>query len=453
MFKKILVANRGAVAARIIRALQDSGIQSVAVYSHADADLPYIAQADERVCIGEAVARQSYLNVDAIVNAACATGADAIHPGYGFLSENAEFARKVMQAGKVFIGPAAKWIESMGHKTQARELMKQHAMPMCQSSQVLHGDLAQQSRQAAAVGFPLLIKPAAGGGGIGMLSVHSPEQLPAALEKARGLAQRSFGNGQLYAEQLFERPRHIEFQIIADNYGNAIHLFERDCSIQRRHQKVIEEAGAPAIERATILSMADTAAHIMKTIQYNNIGTIETLYDQNRGFSFLEMNTRLQVEHGVTEEVTGVDIVKSQIALAAGQRLSDVIPADLQPPKGHAIQARIYAEDPWRWIPSPGLLEVFRLSAGPGIRIETGYAEGNRISPYYDPMIAKVIAHGANRRQAIARLSEALSDSVVEGIKTNIPFLVAALQDNDFQEGKIHTQLADDIVKRQTVHA
>ncbi len=453
MFKKILVANRGAVAARIIRALQESGIQSVAVYSHADADLPYIAQANERVCIGEAVARQSYLNMDAIVNAACVTGADAIHPGYGFLSENAEFARKVMQAGKIFIGPAAKWIESMGHKTQARELMKQHAMPMCQSSHVLHGDLAQQSRQAATVGFPLLIKPAAGGGGIGMISVHSPEQLPASLEKARGLAQRSFGNGELYAEQLFVRPRHIEFQIIADNYGNATHLFERDCSIQRRHQKVIEEAGAPAIDRATILSMADTAAHIMKTIQYNNIGTIETLYDQNQGFSFLEMNTRLQVEHGVTEEVTGVDIVKSQIALAAGQRLSDVVPADRQPPKGHAIQARIYAEDPWRWIPSPGLLKVFRLSAGPGIRIESGYAEGNRISPYYDPMIAKVIAYGADRQQAIARLSEALSGSVVKGIKTNIPFLVAALQDDDFQEGKIHTQLADDIVKRQTVHA
>lgn len=451
MFKKVLVANRGAVAARIIRTLQQLGIQSVAVYSEADADLPYVLQADERMCIGAPSPLQSYLNMEAIMSAAHATGADAIHPGYGFLSENAAFARRTQQAGLTFIGPAAKWIESMGHKTQARDLMMQHRMPMCGSSDVLQGSLAQQCLQAGKVGFPLLIKPAAGGGGIGMVSVSSPEQLKAALEKARGLAQRSFGNGEVYAEQLFVRPRHIEFQIIADNYGNATHLFERDCSIQRRHQKVIEEAGAPAIDRATVLSMADKAVDIMKAIEYNNIGTIETLYEPDRGFSFLEMNTRLQVEHGVSEEVTGMDIVKIQIALAAGMRLCEVMPEHRPAPRGHAIQARIYAEDPWRGIPCPGQLNVFRLSTGSGIRIETGYGEGNRISPYYDPMIAKVIAYGTDREQAIERLSEALSDSSIEGIKTNIPFLVTTLADPDFRDGKTHTQLANEIIQREAI--
>ena len=446
MFKKVLVANRGAVAARIIRALREMGIPSVAVYSEADSDLPYLAEADEKVSIGASPATQSYLNIDAILAAASATKADALHPGYGFLSENPEFARRVIQAGLIFIGPSPEWIESMGHKTQARKLMMKHDMPMCQSSEVLQGNLQEKCRRAADIGFPLLIKPAAGGGGIGMIAVHSPEALPEALEKAEGLAQRSFGSAELYAERLFVRPRHIEFQIIADNYGNATHLFERDCSIQRRHQKVIEEAGAPAIDPHEITAMTDSIVRIMKDIKYNNIGTVETLYDADAGFSFLEMNTRLQVEHGVSEEVTGVDIVKSQIALAAGKGLFDVVPKDLGAPKGHAIQARIYAEDPWRSIPSPGLLKVFRMPKGPGIRIETGYGEGNRVSPYYDPMVAKIIAHGSDRDSAIDTLRDALLSTQIEGIKTNIPFLLAALSDPTFCQGIVHTNLASEII-------
>ncbi|RZT99673.1 acetyl-CoA carboxylase biotin carboxylase subunit [Advenella incenata] len=446
VFKKILVANRGAVAARIIRAARQMGIDCAVVYSEADADLPYVRQAEEKICIGPPAAADSYLNMDKILAAAQSASVDAIHPGYGFLSENAEFAARAQRAGLVFIGPSPHWIESMGHKTRARELMAQHNMPMCRSSGILQGTAEQQCIQAASAGFPLLIKPAAGGGGIGMIAVHEASALPAALEQATSLAQRSFGNSQLYAERLFAQPRHIEFQIMADNFGNAMHLFERDCSIQRRHQKVIEEAGAPAIDRATLVSMADTAVRIMENVKYNNIGTVETLYDQQTGFSFLEMNTRLQVEHGVTEAVTGIDIVQSQIALAAGKRLHEVIPNRPQAPIGHAIQVRIYAEDPWRFTPSPGLLSVFRLGQGAGIRIETGYAEGTRVSPFYDPMIAKVIAHGDTRRQAIERLRSALSDSVIEGIKTNIPFLLAALEYPDFCQGQVHTQLAQNIV-------
>ena len=448
MFRKILVANRGAVAARIIRAAQEMDIECVVVYSEADADLPYVRAAKEKICLGAPPPTDSYLNMDKMLSAAQSAGVDAIHPGYGFLSENAEFARRVARAGLVFIGPGAQWIESMGHKTRARELMAQHGMPMCPSSDILQGTPAQQGRQAAAVGFPLLIKPAAGGGGIGMIAVHEPAALPDALEHATSLAQRSFGNAQLYAERLFAQPRHIEFQIMADNYGNAMHLFERDCSIQRRHQKVIEEAGAPAVDRSTLMAMADSAVRIMQNVGYNNIGTVETLYDKQTGFSFLEMNTRLQVEHGVSEAVTGVDIVKSQIALAAGKRLQQVIPNPPQSPDGHAIQVRIYAEDPWRFTPSPGLLKVFRLGQGPGIRIETGYAEGTRVTPYYDPMIAKVIAHGASRHHAIELLRSALSDSVIEGIRTNLPFLLAALEDPDFCQGRVHTQLTQDIIKR-----
>ncbi|MGO1767066.1 biotin carboxylase [Advenella sp. S44] len=448
MFKKILVGNRGAVAARIIRAAQDMDIECVVVYSEADADLPYVRQAKEKICIGGPAPIDSYLNIDKMLSAAQSCRVDAIHPGYGFLSENAEFARRVERAGLVFIGPSAQWIESMGHKTRARELMAHHGMPMCPSSGLLHGPSEQQCRQAADVGFPLLIKPAAGGGGIGMVAVHEPAALPGAIEHASRLAQRSFGNAQLYVERLFTQPRHIEFQIMADNYGNAIHLLERDCSIQRRHQKVIEEAGAPAVQRGTMMSMADTAARIMQTVKYNNIGTVETLYDEQTGFSFLEMNTRLQVEHGVTEAVTGIDIVKSQIALAAGKRLQEVIPSSPEAADGHAIQVRIYAEDPWRFTPSPGLLTIFRLGQGPGIRIETGYEEGSRVSPYYDPMIAKVIAHGASRHHAIELLRSALLGTVIEGIRTNIPFLLAALEDPDFCLGRVHTQLAQDIVRQ-----
>nr|MBF0685613.1 biotin carboxylase [Pseudomonas sp.] len=448
MFRKVFVANRGAVAARVIRALREMDIRSALGYSEADAQLPYVAQADEAVLLGPASPAESYLHIERLIAAALSVQADAIHPGYGFLSENAEFARKVREAGMVFIGPSPQWLQAMGHKTRARETMAQHGMPMCPSSGLLTGSLAEQIEAAQAAGFPMLIKPAAGGGGIGMIPVDNAAALPEALAKARGLAERSFANGELYTERLFMRPRHIEFQIMADNFGAVQHLFERDCSLQRRHQKVIEEAGAPRVARATLDDMAGQATDILRTIGYDNIGTIETLYDPQAGFSFLEMNTRLQVEHGVTEEVTGVDIVKSQIRLAAGARLADVLSARPTEPQGHAIQARIYAEDPWRFLPSPGVLKSFNLPSSPGIRIETGFGEGNRVSSNYDPMIAKVIAHASDRTGAIGLLKDALSACNIEGVKTNIPFLIAALSDDEFRSGEVHTHLAADIVKR-----
>lgn len=448
MFRKVFVANRGAVAARVIRALREMDIRSALGYSEADAELPYVAQADEAVLLGPASPAESYLHIERVIAAALSVKADAVHPGYGFLSENAEFARRVREAGMVFIGPSPQWIEAMGHKTRARETMARQGMPMCPSSGLLSGSLAEQVEAAQAAGFPMLIKPAAGGGGIGMIPVDNADALPEALAKARGLAERSFGNGELYTERLFVRPRHIEFQIMADNFGAVQHLFERDCSLQRRHQKVIEEAGAPGVARPTLDDMARQATDILGQIGYDNIGTIETLYDPQAGFSFLEMNTRLQVEHGVTEEVTGIDIVKSQIRLAAGARLADVLDARPDQPRGHAIQARIYAEDPWRFLPSPGLLKSFELPGGPGIRVETGFGPGNRVSSNYDPMIAKVIAHGPDRAGAIALLKDALSACNIEGLKTNIPFLVAALSDDEFCDGQVHTHLAADIVKR-----
>jgi len=448
MFRKVFVANRGAVASRVIRALREMDIRSVVGYSEADADLPYVAQADEAVLIGPAPPAESYLHADRLVQAAMAAKVDAVHPGYGFLSENADFSRKVREAGMVFIGPSPQWLEAMGHKTRARETMAAYGMPMCPSSGLLSGSIPEQVEAARAAGFPMLIKPAAGGGGIGMIPVESAEALPDALAKARGLAERSFGNGELYTERLFLRPRHIEFQIMADNFGAVQHLFERDCSLQRRHQKVIEEAGAPCLARETADRMASQATHILERIGYDNIGTIETLYDSQAGFSFLEMNTRLQVEHGVTEEVTGVDIVQSQIRLAAGERLGDVLSARPSRPQGHAIQARIYAEDPWRFLPSPGILKTFDLPIGPGIRVETGFGEGNRVSSNYDPMIAKVIAHGSDRAHAIALLRDALSACRIDGLKSNIPFLLAALSDDEFCSGQVHTHLADDIVRR-----
>ncbi len=448
MFRKVFVANRGAVAARVIRALREMNIHSVVGYSEADADLPYVAQADAAVLLGPASPAESYLHIDRVIAAALSVKADAIHPGYGFLSEHAGFARKVRDAGMTFIGPSPQWIDAMGHKTRARETMARQGMPMCPSSGLLTGSLAEQIEKAQAAGFPMLIKPAAGGGGIGMIPVDHVEALPDALAKARGLAERSFGNGELYTERLFMRPRHIEFQMMADNFGAMQHLFERDCSLQRRHQKVIEEAGAPGVARAIVDQMASQATHILKTIGYDNIGTIETLYDPQAGFSFLEMNTRLQVEHGVTEEITGIDIVQSQIRLAAGARLADVLSARPAEPQGHAIQARIYAEDPWRFLPSPGVLKSFHLPSSPGIRIETGFGEGNRVSSSYDPMLAKVIAHAPNRASAIALLKDALSACNIEGVKTNIPFLVAALADDEFCGGAVHTHLANDIVKR-----
>lgn len=318
-------------------------------------------------------------------------------------------------------------------------------MPMGMSSDVLHDEKAAIAA-AEEIGYPVLIKPAGGGGGIGMLPAENEEQLVKMLARARSMAERSFGTGEVYIERLLQQPRHIEFQIVADEHGNVRHLFERDCSIQRRHQKVIEEAPAPGLTREVVLELADSAAGILARMGYNNIGTVETLHDSGGGFNFLEMNTRLQVEHGVSEEITGIDIVVAQVRSAYGHPLSDILPEDIDH-SGHAIQARVYAEDPIKFFPSPGPLDVFRPPEGDGIRVDTGFAEGGAITPYYDPMIAKVIVHGKDRDAAIALLTEALDDFAIEGIKTNIPFILAALKNEAFVSGDVHTGLAADIVE------
>ncbi len=441
MFKRILIANRGAVAARVQRAVRALGARPVIVYSEADAELPYVKEAEEAYCIGPAPVTRSYLDADAILAAARRANADAIHPGYGFLSEKASFAQAVEDAGIAFIGPRPRWLDAMGHKTRARALMAARGMPVAPSSEVLRGDLRAMVEQASILGFPLLVKPAGGGGGIGMIAVASAAELAPALEKATAIAVRTFACPDVYVERLLRQPRHVEIQILADRHGRAMHLFERDCSVQRRHQKVIEEAGAPGIDRDQLDKLADRSAAILADLGYDNIGTVETLYDPATGFSFLEMNTRLQVEHGVTEEVTGIDIVTAQIRLAAGAALDEVVPH--QPRlTGHALQMRVYAEDPVRFIPSPGVLRVFALPVDSEIRVETGYAQGCRVTPFYDPMLAKIIVHGVDRRDAIARARDALSRTMIEGIKTNLAFLDRVLCSTEFTQARHDTHLS-----------
>lgn len=445
MFTKVVVANRGAVAARIIRALRQMNIRSVAVCSEADATLPYLAQADEVYAIGPAPAMSSYLDHDRLMSVLARSGADAVHPGYGFLSENAAFARRVIDAGAAFIGPSPRWIEAMGHKTRARELMARHGMPMSPSSGLLDDHTESISAAARAIGYPVLIKPAAGGGGIGMVPARDEVSLLAAIAQARSVSQKSFGNGELYLEKLIERPRHIEFQILADKAGNACHLFERDCSVQRRHQKVIEESPAPLLPRRDMEATAERIAGLLQDMGYDVIGTAETLFGADGTCNFLEMNTRLQVEHAVTEAITGVDLVMAQIRLAAGESLAAVIP-DRPRVNGHAIEVRVYAEDPVRFFPSPGKLEVFELPQGDGVRVETGYAQSSTVTPYYDPLLAKIIVHAPDRTSAIRQMSQALRATEVRGVKTNIPFALQVLDDELFQLGHIHTGLGTDIL-------
>jgi acetyl-CoA carboxylase biotin carboxylase subunit len=445
MFRNILIANRGAIASRILRACHELGAETTIVYSPVDADLPYVKQAKRAIAIGEAPAARSYLDQKLILDAAREAGSDAVHPGYGFLSENPRFAAAVTDAGLTFIGPKASVIECMGEKTRARALMRKQGMPMARNSEPLPDEEAAILAAGEQIGFPLLVKPANGGGGIGMIAARSSGELVAAVTKARAAAQRAFGDTSVYVEQFLERPRHIEFQIAADRYGNVCHLFERDCSVQRRHQKVIEEAPAPGLPRTVVDSMAARIVPIIATLGYSTIGTVEMLYEPSTGFLFLEMNTRLQVEHAVTEEVTGIDLVQAQIRLAAGEKLAAVIP-ERPCLNGHAVEARIYAEDPVRFLPSSGPLTQFEIPHGDGIRVETGFSAGCMISPYYDPMIAKVIAHGPDRMAAIRRLAAALNEIRINGVRTNIPFLLRVLEDERFCVGHVHTALTGDIL-------
>ncbi len=447
MFQKVLVANRGAVAARVLRALHQLGIRSVAVYSEADARAPYLELSSEAHPIGPSSARDSYLNQDTLLALLKRTGADGLHPGYGFLAENAAFATRVNAAGARFIGPSPRWIDAMGHKTRARELAVEYGMPTGRGSGVLPAEPEAIKAAARAIGYPVLVKPAGGGGGIGMLPANDETELIAAVERSSSLAARGFGSAEVYLERLVARPRHVEFQVLGDAHGSLQHLFERDCSVQRRHQKVIEEAPAPNIARDAVQAMADRIAATVRNMGYDNIGTVEMLMDADGEFSFLEMNTRLQVEHGVTEEVTGVDLVKAMIRSAAGERLAAFLPRDVAI-SGHAIQARVYAEDPKNFFPSPGKLNVFRPPEDASIRIETGYAEGREVTPFYDPMLAKVIVKAASRSQAIERLVQALQAFDIQGVKHNIPAVVAILKSDAFGSGNVHTGIVNEVLAR-----
>jgi acetyl-CoA carboxylase biotin carboxylase subunit len=448
VFNKVVVANRGAVAARVLRALAEMQVHSVAVYSEADAGAPYLSMASETYEIGPAPARESYLDQDALIGVLRKSRADGLHPGYGFLSENAQFAQRVIDAGACFIGPSPRWVEAMGHKTRARTLAAGFGMPVSEGSDVLPADAEAILTAARAIGFPVLVKPAGGGGGIGMLPARDESQLLDVVERSRSMAARGFGNAEVYLERLLERPRHVEFQVLADRHGRAVHLYERDCSVQRRNQKVIEEAGAPCIPRDRIEATADRVAEVVRTMGYDNIGTVEMLYGADGSFSFLEMNTRLQVEHGVTEAVTGVDLVQAQVRCAAGEHLSDVLPASIAM-NGHSIQARVYAEDPKNFFPSPGTLKVFRPPSDPAVRVETGYAEGRDVTPHYDPMIAKVIVHAESRTRAIDGLLAALEAFDIDGVKNNIPAVLAILRSEPFRAGAVHTGLIPEVLGKK----
>jgi len=441
-FTKVVVANRGAVAARIIRALRVLGVPSVAVFSDADSDAPYLEEADEAHHIGESAPIASYLNQEVILDVVRRTSSDGIHPGYGFLAENAEFAREVTKNGVQWIGPSPRWIDLMGDKASARDFARARGLDVGAGSDVLSADPEQIVAAGLSVGFPVLVKPVGGGGGIGMLSAGSPDELLSAVERASSMAARGFANDQVYLERLLVRPRHIEYQMLGDEHGNVCHLFERDCSVQRRRQKIIEEAPAPGLDRSLTDSYAARLAGILENEGYDNIGTVETLVVDGQS-QFLEMNTRLQVEHGVTEEVTGIDLVQAQIRLASGELLSEVV-SETPRIRGHAIEARVYAEDPVSFYPSPGTLEVFEPPDG--VRVETGLRQGQEVTPFYDPLLAKVIAHGQTREQAVNSLVAGLEGFNIRGVKHNLPALISILRSEEFAGGELHTELQRDVM-------
>jgi acetyl-CoA carboxylase, biotin carboxylase subunit len=433
MFDKILIANRGEIALRILRACKEMGIKTVAVHSTADYDLKHVRLADESVCIGPPPSNQSYLNVPAIISAAEVTDSVAIHPGYGFLAENADFAERVEQSGFIFIGPQADTIRLMGDKVSAINAMKAAGVPCVPGSGgPLGSDTDENLRVAREIGYPVIIKAAGGGGGRGMRVVHAEGALLNAISLTRSEAGSAFGNDTVYMEKYLENPRHIEIQVLADTHGNAIYLGERDCSMQRRHQKVIEEAPAPGITAEQRQRIGERCAQACRDIGYRGAGTFEFLYE-NGEFYFIEMNTRIQVEHPVTEMITGVDIVREQIRIAAGERLS--YSQDQITLRGYAIECRINAEDPENFMPSPGVVARAHMPGGPGIRVDSHLYNSYRVPPNYDSMIGKVIAHGETRASAIARMRTALQETIIEGVKTNIPLHLRLLDDTAFQGG------------------
>ncbi len=433
MFDKILIANRGEIALRVQRACRELGIKTVAVHSEADREAKYVKLADESVCIGPAPSGQSYLNIPAVISAAEVTDAQAIHPGYGFLSENADFAERVEQSGFVFIGPRAETIRLMGDKVSAKNAMKKAGVPCVPGSDgALSEDPIEIIKTAKQIGYPVIIKAAGGGGGRGMRVVHTEAALIASVNMTKAEAQAAFGNPVVYMEKYLEKPRHIEIQVLADQHGNAVFLGERDCSMQRRHQKIIEEAPAPLLNTRLRDKIGERCAEACRKINYRGAGTFEFLYENNE-FYFIEMNTRLQVEHTVTEMITGIDLVQQQIFVAAGEKLKfrqkDVAL------RGHAIECRINAEDPYSFVPSPGKINAFHMPGGPGVRMDTHAYAGYTVPAHYDSMIGKLITYGDTRSQAIARMRIALSEMMVAGINTNIPLHVDLMADAAFHTG------------------
>ena len=451
MFHKILIANRGEIALRVIRAARELGIQTVAVHSTADSNSLHVKFADQSLCIGPPPSRESYLNIPAILSAAEVSGADAIHPGYGFLSENAEFAEMVQHCGIAWIGPRPEMIRMMGNKVRAKEAMKEAGLPQLPGSEGAVQDERELARLAEKVGYPVILKAASGGGGRGMKIVREKDQLGSLYRTASAEALAAFGNGDMYLERYIERPRHIEIQIVADEHGNIVHFGERECSVQRRHQKMLEESPSPALNEKLRERMGRVAVEAMKRIKYNNVGTIEFLLDERSDFYFMEMNTRIQVEHPVTESVTGIDLLKEQIRLAAGEELGRTQKSITM--KGHSIECRVNAEDPVTFAPSPGLITAYNAPGGLGVRVDSVAYEQYRVLPFYDSMVAKLIVTADSRPAAIMRMRRALQEYIVEGIKTNIPFHRRLLTFDPFVQGRYDTRLVERLLAETTAPA
>ncbi len=442
MFTKILIANRGEIALRVIRACRELGVSTVAVYSEADRESLHVRFADDDVCIGPPPSRLSYLHIPALIAAAEITGADAIHPGYGFLAENAEFAETCAASGVTFIGPTAEQIRLMGDKAAARKLAQELGIPVVPGSAGVIEEAADAQAIAEQIGFPVIIKAAAGGGGKGMRIARDGEGFGQAFQLARNEALAAFGSTAVYVEQYLDRPRHVEIQIMGDQHGRLMHLGERDCSVQRRHQKLIEEAPSPVVTPALREQMGDAAVRAAAKIGYVGAGTIEFLLDASGHFYFMEMNTRIQVEHPVTEMVTNFDLVKQQIKVAAGEHLELTLKGGKV--RGHAIECRVNAEDPSRnFQPSPGMITVYHPPGGPGVRVDTHIYAGYTVPPYYDSLLAKVIVHGGNRTEALARMHQALDSFIIEGVTTTIPFLRRVIQHPDFVKGEVDTMFLE----------
>ena len=443
MFSKILVANRGEIAVRVIRACKELGIRTVAIYSEADEAALHVRLADEAVCVGPASSARSYLNIPNIMSAALLTGAEAIHPGYGYLAERARFAEICEDHGIEFIGPKPWTIEIMGDKAAAKKAMEAAGVPVITGSDGPVESDNEALRVAREIGYPVIVKAATGGGGKGMRVVHCQEDFLRALNLARAEADAAFGNGEVYIEKFIDKPRHVEIQIAADRHGNVVHLGERECSLQRRQQKILEEAPCIALTPKLRQAMGEAAVAGAKAVEYVNTGTVEFLVDQDGQFYFMEMNTRIQVEHPVTEMITGIDLVKEQLRIAAGERLS--FSQDDVTLRGHAIECRINAENPEAgFIPSPGVISAYHAPGGMGVRVDSSIYPGWEVSPFYDPMIAKIIAWGRNREEAIARMEAALSEMVIEGIATSIPFHLELLRDEGFRSGRFHTKYIEE---------